>query len=269
MKTIILSVSHNGNRIPDGTGCLPIIAGSVFSDEAVPSGYLRDDSGDNISFKNRNYCELTALYWAWKNLDADVLGICHYRRFFASPQHRNKILNEDESRHLLNHFDVILPKARNYIVETNYQQYVHSHHTEDLALTRDIISELHQDYLDAYDRRMAMTKGHRFNMFIMKRSLLDEYCSWLFEILFDLEKNLDISHYSENDKRVFGFVAERLLDVWLDKNDIRSIELEYIFSGDEHLFMKASSMLCRKIRGTCRNFFGKKHGKNCSSNCNT
>ena len=269
MKTIIISVSHNENRIPSDTGCLPVMAGSALVNTVIPADYMRDDSGDNISYKNREYCELTALYWAWKNLDADILGICHYRRFFASPQHRNKLLSEDEAMHLLNYYDVILPAARDYFVETNYQQYIHSHHTEDLALTRSIISERYQEYLESYDRRMAMTKGHRFNMFIMKRTLLDEYCSWLFDILFELEKRLDISHYSENDQRVFGFVAERLLDVWLDKNDIRSAEIGYVFCGDEHLVMKAAAMICRKIKGTYKKQHRKNHGKNCGDNRNT
>ena len=102
MKTIIISVSHNENRIPSDTGCLPVMAGSALVNTVIPADYIRDDSGDNISYKNREYCELTALYWAWKNLDADVMGICHYRRFFASPVNRKSFLKEEEAEFITN-----------------------------------------------------------------------------------------------------------------------------------------------------------------------
>ena len=246
----IIVASHIECSMPDDPMYIPVMAGSALRNH-VPEGYLRDDTGDNISTRNDEYCELTALYWAWKNLDMDVIGLCHYRRFFASPQHRNHLLSEDEAMHLLYCYDAILPEVRNYYVETNYSQYVHSHHAEDLVAARNIIAEKYPGYIEAYDRRMAMTKGHRFNMLIMKRPLLDEYCRWLFDILFELEEKLDISHYSENDRRVFGFVAERLLDVWMDKNGIRSTDLGYIFRGNEHICIKAAAMIRRKIRGAC------------------
>ena len=247
----IIVASHIECSMPNDPLYIPVMAGSALR-ESVPEGYLRDDSGENISMRNREYCELTALYWAWKHLDMDVIGLCQYRRFFASLNSRKHLLNSDEAIHLLSYYDAVLPVARDYMVETNYLQYIHSHHAEDLASTRRIIAERHPEYLSAYDRRMAMTKGHRFNMFIMKKPLLDEYCSWLFDILFELEKSLDISDYSDYDRRVFGFVAERLIDVWIDKNDIRITELKYIFRGNEHICMKASAMLLRKISGVCR-----------------
>ena len=99
---------------------------------------------------------------------------------------------------------------------------------------------------------MKMTRGHRFNMFIMRRDILDRYCQWLFDILFDLETKLDISCYSERDQRVYGFVSERLLDVWLDANHVEYIELPYLMTEKENLMLKAFGVLRRKITGSLR-----------------
>ena len=195
----------------------------VGTNDNCKDSYLRDDTGDNISEKNPNYCELTGLYWAWRNLDCEYLGLAHYRRHFTLMKgtgDRRDVLTLDQVRGLLTEADVLLPTPRNYWIETNYQQYVHAHHAIDLDETRRIIEEKCPEYLIAYDSIMKKTTGHRFNMFIMKKQLADAYCTWLFDILFELEKRLDISEYSDNDKRVFGFVSERLLDVWLETNGV-------------------------------------------------
>ena len=258
MKTEIYSVTHGNNRMIEGADCLPIVAGSALKGVQVPDGYLRDDSGDNISSKNPYFCELTALYWIWKNSDTDAAGLCHYRRYFASLSEKRKILSNEEAMHLLGFYDVLLSKPRNYLIETNYTQYANAHHAADLDLARDIISEKYPDYIPFFDKRMAMTTGHRFNMLITRKKLLDQYCSWLFDIIFELENRLDISDYSERDKRVFGFVAERLLDVWVDANGHKTAELPYIFIGSEHLPGKAVKMIARKLSGGVKRLAGSK-----------
>lgn len=238
---------------------LPVMAGTALA-KAVPEGYLRDDTGDNISDRNKNYCELTALFWAWKNMDtvevlkdASSIGLCHYRRYFAMPgMGRKSILSQRFADSLMSRCSAAFPRARNYVIESNYSHYAHAHHAQDLDLTREIISEKYPEYLDAFDRRMKMTRGHRFNMFIMRRDILDRYCQWLFDILFDLETKLDISCYSERDQRVYGFVSERLLDVWLDANHVEYIELPYLMTEKENLMLKAFGVLRRKITGSLR-----------------
>ena len=86
-------------------------------------------------------------------------------------------------------------------------------------------------------------------MFIMRHDLLDRYCSWLFDILFELKARLDISGYSDYDKRVFGFVAERLLDVWLETNHIQYLELPVLHLESQHWLKKGTAFLKRKFRG--------------------
>lgn len=252
--TRIAVVTHKEYEIPESPLYIPIMAGAVFC-ENVPKSYVRDDSGDNISDKNSTFSELTALYWLWKHHDeeypeAECLGLCHYRRLFATKDGRQlRLLNEADAEKLTNAGLVVLPKARNYLIETNYSHYSHAHHAADLDLTREIITERYATYLDAYDKCMNMKKGHRFNMFIMSLTEFDDYCSWLFDILFELERRLNVSGYRGRDRRVFGLVSERLLDVWLLANNKKSQEIPYIMTERESIIVKGAAMLFRKIKG--------------------
>ena len=239
--------SHKPYWMPIDPLYLPVRVGAAGGESF---GFQRDDEGDNISYKNANYCELTGLYWMWKNTDHDYIGLAHYRRHFTvrrGSNDRRDVLTLEQARGLLSKTDVILPRPRNYWIETNYQQYIHAHHEIDLEKTREIISERCPEYLEAYDKSMKRRTGHRFNMFIMKREILDQYCTWLFDILFELEKRLDISNYSDNDKRVYGFVSERLLDVWLDTNHIVYKNIPYIFLEKENWITKGANFIMRKL----------------------
>ncbi len=249
MNAKIVVTTHKPYRMPSEDVYLPVHVGAAGNPDL---GYTRDDSGDNISEKNKNYCELTGLYWAWKNLDAECIGLAHYRRHFSVKPKRDKwtsVLKRDELENLLADCDVILPKPRDYFVETNYSQYAHAHHAIDLDTTREIIAEKCPEYIPVYDDYMKRTIGHRFNMFIMKRKCLDAYCSWLFNILFELERRLDISQYSLNDSRVFGFVSERLLDVWLETNSVKYKEIPCMFMEKQNWLIKGTKFLKRKFFG--------------------
>lgn len=244
----IIIATHKSYQMPKDSMYLPIHVGA---EGKADLGYLKDNSGDNISEKNANYCELTGLYWAWKNLDADYIGLAHYRRHFCLKSSKGdkwqKILTKEQLEPLLQKHNIILPNPRNYFIETNYDQYVHAHHAEDLDTTRQILQERYPDYLPIYDDYMKRTIGHRFNMFIMKKEIFDAYCSWLFEILFELEKRLDISDYSKNDARVFGFVSERLIDVWIENNKLSYLEMPVEFMEKENWLKKGSAFLKRKF----------------------
>lgn len=214
---------------------------------------MKKDSEDiNISEKNRNYCELTAVYWAWKNLDADYVGLNHYRRYFAGKacgEKWSRIADGGDIARALKKAPVVLPKKRNYFIETNYSQYIHAHHKEDLDVTRRILEEQFPSYVPAYDAVMKETSGHRFNMFVMERSFFDRYCTWLFDVLFELERCLDISAYSDYDRRVFGFVAERLMDVWVRTENVPYTELPVVFTDKQNWLKKGGKFLLRKFRG--------------------
>ena len=243
----IVVAAHKPYSMPDDAAYLPLQVGAA----GKPSiGYARDDSGDNISARNANWCELTGLYWAWRNVEADAVGLVHYRRHFRGA---DGIASGGEIRAALARFDVVLPRKRNYFIETTYSHYAHAHHAEDLDVTRQILAERHAECLSPFDAAMRSTKGHRFNMMVMRRNAFDAYCAWLFDVLFELERRLDISSYSPYDARVFGFVAERLLDVWLGANagrmGLRVTEMPVLHLESQRWPKKALAFLRRKFVG--------------------
>lgn len=253
----IAAVTHKPYAMPEDPLYIPLMAGAARC-PCPPGEYVRDDTGDNISDRNGGFSELTGLYWLWKNHaehfpDADYLGLCHYRRYFAVVKgFRKQILSGKDAEVLVHRCAVTLPKRRNYLIESNYSQYAHAHHAQDLDMTRQIICERYPDYAGAYDGRMKMRSGHRFNMFIMSRDMLDSYCEWLFDILFELESRLDTAGYTGRDRRVFGLVSERLLDVWIDKNRIQYREQPYIMTEKEGLLLKGLRMTGRKLKSAVR-----------------
>ena len=241
MNCRIIVAAHKPYRMPEDACYLPLQVGAA----GKPGiGFRRDDEGENISARNANWCELTGLYWAWKNLKADAVGLVHYRRHFRG---HGGIATGEEIAALLEKSDAVLPRKRNYFIETTRSQYVHAHHAADLDVTRAILAERHPECVKAFDAAMASTKGHRFNMFVMKRAQFDAYCAWLFDVLFELERRLDISSYSPYDARVFGFVSERLLDVWIMTNGIRFAELPVLHLESQHWPRKILAFLRRKF----------------------
>ena len=247
MDIKIMVAAHKPYRLPEDEIYYPVHVGAEGKEAFGPPG---DNTGDNISTKNANYCELTGLYWMWKNVPSDYLGVAHYRRHFVVKKASDKwacIAGRKEIEAKLEQAPVIMPKKRDYYIETTYNQYAHAHHAVDLDATRQILQERHPEYVKAFDAEMAKTAGHKFNMFIMRRDLADAYCGWLFDVLFELEKRLDISKYSANDSRVFGFVAERLIDTWLETNHVEYTEMQVEYMEHQNWLIKGGKFLKRKF----------------------
>ena len=254
MDIKILVATHKKYWMPDDDDVyLPIHVGR---EGKADLGYLGDNTGENISAKNANYCELTGLYWAWKNLKCDYIGLCHYRRYFAGKNlHTNNtekkkavILHRQDYEKLLREYDVILPVKRNYYIETVRSQYEHAHNKRDLNEAEKIVTELYPEYSEAFAKVMGRTKLHILNMFVMNKALFDEYCSWLFSILFELEKRIDITNYNKYEARVFGFISERLFNVWLEKQQLNVKEMPVVNLEKVNWVRKIYKFLKRKIR---------------------
>ena len=250
MNIKIIIATHKPYRMPEDDIYLPLHIGNVGRPDI---GFQGDDTGENISEKNPNFCELTGLYWAWKNLDTDYVGLVHYRRYFSVKMKKNKfdgILTRQQLEKILATTDVVLPKRRNYYIETVYSHYDHILDGSQLDKTRKIIEKKYPEYLSAFDKVMKSRGAHMFNMFIMKKELADKYCEWLFDILFELEKKIDTSNMTPFEARLFGRVSEMLLDVWLEKNRIKYKEIRYVHMETVNWRKKITGFLKAKFLGT-------------------
>lgn len=254
-KINILIATHKKYNMPKYKSYLPIHVGKEGKEKI---GYIGDNTGKNISLKNPNFCELTGLYWAWKNLKSDYIGLVHYRRYFKgktkSKNNFEKILSDREIKELINHNDIILPQKRNYYIETLYSHYEHTMYVEPLDITGEIIKEKYPKYTKEFDLLKKRKKAHMFNMLIMKKEILNEYCKWLFDILFELEKRVDVSKYDAFHARFYGRVSELLLDVWINTNGYKYTEVPVLNIEKINWWKKGTSFLRAK-------FFGKKYEK--------
>ncbi len=258
-KTKLIVATHKNYQMPRFESYLPLHVGAAGKDSI---GYERDDSGDNISAKNPYYCELTGLYWAWKNLDADYIGLVHYRRYFtlkSASFRRNHdvfdcVLSDEEIAALVAEHDIIVPKKRKYYIETMYSHYEHTMYVEPLDITREVIAEQFPEYLPHFDKHMKERSGHMFNMFIMKKELLSDYCDWVFKLLAEVESRTNASVYDAFHARFYGRLSELMLDVWLNKNGYSVKEVPVMSMEKVNWFKKGGAFLLAK-------FTGKKYGK--------
>lgn len=226
MVTIIVA-THKKCQMPTDSMYLPLHVGAEgkLNPDGSPLdyGYAKDNTGENISVRNSNFGTQTGLYWIWKNIDSEYKGLVHYRRFFTMGKADKKdmlksVLKYEELKPMLGKYKVFVPQKRKYYIETVYSQYVHTlDRYHQLDISREVISEKTPDYLRAFDRVMQRRWNYMFNMMILHKELLDDYCSWMFPILFEVYERVDKSQMDAFDLRFPGRVSERLFNVWLEK----------------------------------------------------
>ena len=250
MDIKIIVAAHKTYDMPSDKVYLPVHVGAALS--SADLGYQRDDEGENISEKNYNFCELTGIYWAWKNLKADAVGLAHYRRHFGKS--REKLISHVEAEKIFEKADVIVPSKRKYYIESLYSHYDHTMHIQPLDKTGEIIREKYPEYYEQFELLKKRTSAHMFNMFVMKKEQFDSYCEWLFDILFELEKKVDVSEYDAFHARFYGRVSELLLDIWLNTNKVKTCEYPFVYMEKVNWFKKGASFLAAK-------FFKKKYDK--------
>ena len=252
MDVRVVIATHKPCAVPLDPLYLPLCVGVA---TAEPTGFAGDDTGENISARNSTFCELTGLYWAWKNLSDAYIGLVHYRRYFSLRPCFNyrrslrRVLTGQQAQALLQGRDGILPRPRRYYIETLYNHYAHTSYAEPLAETGRILQEKYPAYYPAFRRLRRRTSAHMFNMLILRRDHLDAYCTWLFDILFELEKRVDATGYSKFHARFFGRVSELLLDVWLDQNPLNCVELPVVSTVHTPWLRKGGAFLAAKFIG--------------------
>lgn len=216
--------AHKEFTIPEGIDLkegmyIPLHVGR----QGKPSlGFIGDNTGEHISIKNDTYCELTGMYWIWKNISCDIVGLCHYRRYFLN---NGKILNKQDVCELMNQYDIVIGNSSMSTYKNVGEHYANRHHWEDLAVCKDVISQQHPEYIQAFEQCMNSNFMNIANMMICRKNVFDVYCRWLFDILGEVEKRIDVSNYDTYQKRVYGFLGERLLRVWLVNNTFNIKEL--------------------------------------------
>ena len=256
MKSIkIIVATHKKYEMPEDELYLPLHVGA-YNKESI--GYKRDDEGENISQKNPSFCELTGLYYAWKNVKADYIGLVHYRRYLTLKRSKedkfNNILTKSQVQKLIKENDIILPNKRNYYIENLYDHYKHTMYVEPLDETRKIIKKKYPKYLEEFDKLHTRKSAHMFNMFIMKKDILNDYCNWLFDILFELEKKFKNNNYDAFHARFYGRISELLLDVYINTNNLKYKEIYFMDMEKVNWAKKGTSFLKAK-------FLGKKYDK--------
>jgi hypothetical protein len=250
-KVKILVCYYQPWRLPKESVFLPIQAGKAAS--GLNLKIQADDTGDNISGKNATFGEFTAWYWAWKNIktiypNIEYIGLAHYRRFFAldEPFAEYTRIDKPDIPKMENYEDLIIQKLENNDIilakEASFgcdlhKQYSHWHYASDLITMKNIIHEICPEYDETFlhffenNNRISL-----YCMFIGRYEFFNRYFEWLFPLLFEAEKRIDVSGYNSHQKRVLAFLAERLLNVYVSHHKLKiKYEPVYFIEGRRHL----------------------------------
>lgn len=240
MEKIKIFVTHTPNKVSEKIK-LPVfehvLAGADY--QIGESELVRDNTGDNISAKNKSYCELTTQYWAWKNTDYDYYGFCHYRRYFSFSDkeieesewgtieypYLNAMaveelhINEAEIYDKVTKYDFLI--ARGIKIQNLKAKNIREHYdnapelnVEDFDIMMKVIE---QKYPDIYSSAVEYAEGtisYPCNMFIMRKELFYKYSEFLFDVLEECEKEIDTTRYCVQSYRTIGHLAERLLGIY-------------------------------------------------------
>ena len=204
MTTAIYTLTHKDFEAPKNPIYHPL---SVFCDK-----------GDNIAGKNCYYSELTGCYWAYKNAPEDILGIAHYRRYLINE--RGTLLSESEIQKTLNEYDMLTPKilTLNFPYEYGFSKNHKPYYLEELS---KLLMEKYPEVYPVYSNLIKGVNTLFGNMLIARRSLFIDYHEWLFSILFDLENRIEIDEPDSYHRRIFGFISEFLLYVYVKLRGLR------------------------------------------------
>lgn len=184
-----------------------IQVGAALTSERIEKGIFTDCEGDNISIKNRQYCELTGLYWIWKHASNDIIGLSHYRRHFILPDNWIRLMMDYD-------IDVILPVPA-YIAPNIEKNYKERHDASDW----EYLMEYLESYIPADYKVAKRIFGENLyltcNMIIARRNVLEHLCEWLFPIIDAVTLHGGVKSDAYNN-RYAGFISERLYTLFFE-----------------------------------------------------
>lgn len=258
-KSIIYSFYYQPKSVVlPGSFYIPVWAGK--NNKPDVKDFIGDDTGENISEKNKYYSELSGLYWVWKNTHSEIVGSCHYRRYFTTHKEpflyqvkrmlyypaglwkkrfgliytsnfeywKPRILNETEVSALLENYDAIVP-VRRLLKQSIKKHYKNYHNPEDLLILKNLLNEYFPEYRKSFDEMLNDNRLFANNMFIMKWETFDKLMNWLFFILSKFEESVNLNEYQGYQERIFGFLSERLITLWVIHNKLNYKELPLIY----------------------------------------
>jgi len=264
-KTKILITYNKLKKVIESEVLTPIQTGRANA-KKIFANMIGDNTGDNLSNQNSEFCELSAIYWAWKNYaklnNPDYIGFMHYRRHFIfNKKHyeHNRgefpqfdilnqayldecCINDKDINSELEGCDAIIPMAMDFELglDNIYDQYKSYHYIEDFDTALNILAEKYPQYSPHVEKYKNAKEGYFLNMFIFKKEIFFEYCAWMFDILFEVQKRLDTSAYDSYQARQVGFIAERLTGIFIIKllsdSNLKIKELPVSFVKDTDLF---------------------------------
>ena len=213
-KVKILVACHKPGFVYQDDVYTPIHVGraiSKYKDEMADM--VGDNTGDNISDKNPYYCELTAQYWAWKNLhDVEYVGFCHYRRFFDI-----SITKHNIDAYFKNADVILLGYKSKEIIERNLVHYIT---IEDITIFLMVMRKLYPEYEQAAINYLWGNRIHGKNMLVCKKEAFDSYAEWLFNILSECENFIKKSPYTRG-RRAYAYLGEFFMPVYFIHNHFR------------------------------------------------
>lgn len=214
MDTKMFVLSSENCRIPKGESYQLLLTGAA---KRTESKLLGDDTKDHISEKNPCFCELTGMYWIWKNSSCGIVGLCYPDRYFSK---EGKVLSKEYIENILENYDIVIAPTSHLPSGTVRDMMEKMYPKEDLEAARAVIGEKYPSFLRAFDWVMDGEQYSFFNMAIMKKEHYDAFCEWLFDILFALEEKIDLDARDEKQRRIFAVLGGHLMRVWLMMQEV-------------------------------------------------
>lgn len=252
----IIVVTHKDYQMPNDEVYLPVCVGTGIL--SLKDKFQPDNTGENISDKNSTYCELTAIYWAWKNLnlsELDYVGVAHYRRHFSMKKNAKSltdVLSENELKTLKEKYgnQVVFTTPERRYVESIENHYIHSLkgyeeiHSKDIKRLRSAIHKCSPSYDEFALKVLRGKSAHMLNMFIMSADNFKTYCEWLFPVI---DTVVAMSRDREDQRRYAGALSEFCLDIWAMANHIEIKELPLLETEKNSFVRKLVNYIRRKL----------------------